>query len=210
VISVPKLWVPRAIGHSDWYRHLVAKLAGTADLAVWRVHAHVDKFLGDVDEFRAKYGREEGEIRFPREAKLVGVANSHFNVLTTAGATALWNALTQGSAGAFTNSTAALGVGDSSTAETAAQTNLQAATNAYRQVMDATFPTVSTNTATFKVTVGTGNANFQWLEWGLFSAVGTGSPPTGGTMLNRKVPAGGLGTKTSSASWAFTATISLS
>jgi hypothetical protein len=99
VISVPKLWVPRAIGHSDWYRHLVAKLAGTADLAVWRVHAHVDKFLGDVDEFRAKYGREEGEIRFPREAKLVGVANSHFNVLTTAGATALWNALTLGHRG---------------------------------------------------------------------------------------------------------------
>lgn len=50
-------------------------------------------------------------------------------------------------------------------------------------------------------TFGTGSANFPWNEWGFANA------SSGGSMLNRKVA--GLGTKTSSASWAFKAAAAL-
>jgi hypothetical protein len=185
-----------------------AEVAGRHDRAQWRAKVTREAYAADVDEYRRRYGKAEGERRFFAENAPADVKEEEGNVLTTAGITAIWNALTQGTAGAFQNATAALGVGDSATAETAAQTNLQAATNAFRQAMDATFPTVSGATVTFKATFGTGNANFTWAEWAVFSAVGSGSPPTGGTMLNRKTAA--LGTKTSAASWAFTVTITLS
>lgn len=48
-----------------------------------------------------------------------------------------------------------------------------------------------------QATFGTGSANFAWNEWGFANA------GSGGSMLNRKVA--GLGSKTSSASWAFKA-----
>jgi hypothetical protein len=178
------------------------------DRAQWRVNFKREAFAADIDEYRARHGKAEGERLFFLEHKPTEVVESEGNLLTLAGITALWNALSQGTAGAFQNATAATGVGDSTTAAANAQTNLQAGTNAFRQAMDATFPTVATDTITFKSTVGTANANFHWQEWGVFSTVGSGSPPTGGTMLNRKVV--DLGTKTSAASWAFTTTIQLS
>jgi hypothetical protein len=153
-----------------------AEVADRHDRAQWRVKATREAYAADVDEYRRRYGKAEGERRFFAENAPADVKEEEGNVLTTA--------------------------------ETAAQTNLQAATNAFRQAMDATFPTVSGATVTFKATFGTGNANFTWAEWAVFSAVGSGSPPTGGTMLNRKTAA--LGTKTSAASWAFTVTITLS
>ena len=101
----------------------------------------------------------------------------------------------------FNNANARLGVGDSTTAFAATQTDLQAATNVLRKAMDATYPTRATNVLTFKATFATGDANFAWQEWGVFNA------GTGGTMMNRKVES--LGTKTSSQSWALTATLTV-
>lgn len=65
-------------------------------------------------------------------------------------------------------------------------------------------PTVSTNQIQWSATFGTADANYVWNEWAVFNA------STGGTMLNRATPAGGLGTKTSAASWTLTVTLSLS
>lgn len=183
-------------------------LPAVNDCAKWQVRFKREAFSADVDEYRALFGKAEGERRFHAENRPTEAVEGRGNLLTTAGCTALLNALTQGSAGAYTNSTCAIGVGDSATAALVGDTNLNAGTNGYRQVMDATFPSVSGAVATFKVTVATGNGNFAWNEWGIFSSVGTGSPPTGGTMLNHKVVS--LGTKTSAASWAFTVTITLS
>lgn len=173
------------------------------DRAQWRVTFSRAAYAADIDEYRTRYGKAEGERRFFAEHRPEHVEEGEGNILTTAGATAIWNALTQGTAGAFTNATAAIGVGDSSTAESAGQTDLQATTNKVRQAVDATYPTVSGATVTFKATFGTSVANFAWNEWSVFSAT------SGGTMLNRKVPSGGLGTKTSAASWAFTVQITL-
>ena len=102
---------------------------------------------------------------------------------------------------AFNNANAHLGVGDSSTAHAAGQTDLQAATNKLRKAMDATYPSGAANVITFRSTFGTGDANWAWNEWGTFNA------SSGGTMLNRKVES--LGTKTSAQTWQFTVTLTV-
>ena len=98
----------------------------------------------------------------------------------------------------FNNANAYIGIGDSSTAHAAAQTDLQAATNKTRKAMDATYPSRSANVLTFRATFGTGDANYAWNERGIFNASSSGQ------MLSRKVIS--LGTKTSSASWQITCT----
>jgi len=101
----------------------------------------------------------------------------------------------------FNNANAALGVGDSSTAYAAAQTDLQAATNKLRKAMDATYPQRAANVLTLRSTFATTDANFAWNEWGVFNNVTLGA----GQMLQRIVSA--LGTKTSAASWQLTVTL---
>lgn len=101
----------------------------------------------------------------------------------------------------FNNANAYIGVGDSTTAFAAAQTDLQAASNKLRKAMDSTYPQRSTNVLTFRSTFATGDANFAWQEWAVFNA------SSAGTMLNRKVES--LGTKTSAQSWQITATLTV-
>lgn len=136
------------------------------------------------------------------------------NLLMYGGASCLWECLIGNGAGAggsalsvFSNANAYIGVGDSTTAEAATQTDLQAAANKLRKAVDATYPThtdgviAGAATVTFKSTFGTTDANFHWEEWGIFNGA------AGGRMLNRKVT--DLGTKTAASSWAFTITITL-
>jgi len=109
------------------------------------------------------------------------------------------DAITGGSSyNKFSNANAYIGIGDSSTAHAAAQTDLQAATNKTRKAMDATYPSRSANVLTWRSTFGTGDANYAWNERGVFNASSSGQ------MLSRKVIS--LGTKTSSASWQITCT----
>lgn len=98
----------------------------------------------------------------------------------------------------FNNANARLGVGDSTTAFSAAHTDLQAATNKLRKGMDATYPQRTGNVWVYRATFGTGEANFSWDEVGLFNAAAAGP------MLARKVEA--LGIKTSAQSWELTGT----
>lgn len=100
---------------------------------------------------------------------------------------------------AFNNANAYIGVGDSATAHSAAQTDLQAGANKLRKAMDATYPSGGANVITFRSTFATTDANWAWQEWGIFNAA------SGGTMLSRKVES--LGTKTSSQTWQFTTTL---
>lgn len=100
---------------------------------------------------------------------------------------------------AFNNANSYIGVGDSSTAYSAGQTDLVAASNKLRKAMDATYPSGGSNVLTFRSTFSTSDANFAWNEWGVFNA------SSSGTMLNRKVES--LGTKTSAQTWQFTVTL---
>jgi len=99
----------------------------------------------------------------------------------------------------FNAANAYLGVGDSTAAFAATQTDLQAATNKLRKGMDASYPQVASNVITMRATFGTSEANFAWQEWASFNAA------SGGVMQQRKVES--LGTKTSAMAWTLTVTI---
>lgn len=93
----------------------------------------------------------------------------------------------------FSNANSYFGVGDSSTAFAAAQTDLQAASNKTRKAMEPTYPIRATNVITFRAVFGTADANYAWNEWAIFNASSSGS------MLSRKVAS--LGTKDNTQSW---------
>lgn len=122
--------------------------------------------------------------------------------LTNAGAVAFasW-ALGDGLIPLLNGSNAHLGVGDSSTAFAAAQTDLQAASNKLRKAMESGYPTRSSGALTLRSLFGTSEANFAWNEWGSFNGA------SANTMVTRKVES--LGTKTNTQSWQLTATITL-
>lgn len=107
--------------------------------------------------------------------------------LVTAGLSLITDALVGGVAyPRLNNANAALGVGDSSAAFGAAQTDLQGAaapTNKIRKAMDAGYPQVSGVVITWRATFATTEANFVWNERGIFTAVAAGT----GTMLSRRV-----------------------
>ena len=94
----------------------------------------------------------------------------------------------------FGNANAYLGVGDSSTAEGAAQTGLQAVTNKLYKAMSATYPQRSGQTVTWRAAFTSAEANFAWNEF----TVANGNSDAAGN-LNRKVSA--QGTKASGQTW---------
>lgn len=134
----------------------------------------------------------------PYEDKVIGE-----NILVNAGINALLTLLAGGGGNAFNNANSYLGVGDSSTAAGATQTDLQAATNKLRKAMNATYPTYGTSQKiTFQSDFTSAEANFAWNEMAVFNA------SSAGTMLNRLVSA--QGTKTSGQTWRLTLEITLS
>lgn len=176
----------------------------------WRAKIRIDKYEADLDPYVQNLGKRFGERTFFAENTPYETLEAEGNLLMTAGANALWTALTGGSVGAFSSANAAIGVGDSTTASAASQTNLQAAVNSTRVGMSSGFPAVTNNQVQFQATFAGSVANFAWNEWGVFNSIGTGSPPSGGVMLNRAVPSGGLGVKAAGSTWTLTVTLSLS
>lgn len=121
--------------------------------------------------------------------------------LTNSGRDAIAQAIVGDSFTAFDNANATIGAGDSNTAFAAAQTDLQASSNKVRKVMEVGYPQRVANVLTFRALFGTGDANWQWNEWGIFNAA------TDGTMFNRKVE--DLGSKTSAQSWLITCDLTI-
>lgn len=101
----------------------------------------------------------------------------------------------------LSGSNAHLGVGDSNTAFTTAQTDLQAASNKLRKAMESTYPQRSSNQLVFRALFGTADANWAWQEHGVFNN------PTVGQMWSRKVES--LGTKANTQSWQLTVTVTV-
>lgn len=132
----------------------------------WSVLWRSESYPGlDIDEYRAKYGKEMGEWAFfsanrPQECREV-----RDNLLMISGASLIWQCLTgngtatSAQATTYINNTQGyLGVGDSTTTEASTQTDLQAASNKTRQVMDATYP-LHTDGTTAKTITGATNAS---------------------------------------------------
>lgn len=124
------------------------------------------------------------------------------NILLNEGIGALLLLLTGGAETAFNNANARLGVGDSTTAESAAQTDLVAATNKTYVAMAATYPQIAGQTVTFRAVFGSAAANYAWQEFIV---------DNGGTALktlNRKVS--NQGTKVAGQTWTLDLAITFS
>lgn len=139
------------------------------------------------------------------------------NLVMNGGVSCIWECLEGSGSGTpggsltyFDNTNAAIGVGDSSTAAAATQTDLQAATNKLRVAMDATYPVHTDGVVTgsrsvvYQSTFSTSQANYAWEEWGVFNSATAAT----GRMLNRKVVS--LGTKPNTDSWVFQVTLTIS
>lgn len=130
------------------------------------------------------------------------VAEFEGNLLVNTGINEAMDLICGATATAFNNANAYIGVGDSSTAASASDTDLLG-TNKTRKAQDATYPTSGTSQkATWKSTFGSADANYAWEEFGVFNA------STGGVMLNRKVSS--QGTKASGQTWVVSLEITLS
>lgn len=168
----------------------------THEAVVWHARWKIERYSGDW----------AGDDIVAGLAPLLDVLEGDGNLLMYGGSSALWERLIGTGVTAFDNSNAYLGVGDSNTAASATQTDLQASSNKLRKAMDATYPqhtdgTGSTTNATitFRSTFASGDANFAWEEWALFNA------SSSGRMLNRKAVS--MGTKTSAQTWTLTVTL---
>jgi hypothetical protein len=102
----------------------------------------------------------------------------------------------------FTNANSSIGAGNGAGAFSNAHTDLQGGSK-FRQPVDASYPTRAGNVLTFRATFPTGQANFDWNEWGVFNT----QAQSGGTMMNRKPET--LGAKTTAQAWQFTATLTV-
>jgi len=181
----------------------------------WAPLVRVEKY----DDDQTRWVARQSGIRHPQgrhfeaaDLEPYETVEAAGNLLTTAGLQRLTNLLIGAGGTALTNTTARLGVGNSSTAAAVGQTDLQAAAgaaNRYFMPQDATYPTAVNGVVTLKSTWATGDGNFVWAEW--CSDIGTATVTAGATvnalMLNRAVQA--LGTK-ASGSWVLTSTITIS
>jgi len=163
--------------------------------AIWKARLRVDKY--DAADMR-----------------LLDVLEKEDNLFMYGGVSNTWQSLIGNGTGTsgqtltyFNNANAYIGVGDSTTAAAATQTDLQAASNKVRVGMVATYPqhtdgtTSGSATITFQASFGSAVGNFAWQEWGLFNGA------SGGRMLNRSVTS--LGTKGSGSVWVFTVSLTL-
>lgn len=200
------------------------------DTIEWGVLARVEKFdASDIKQYR-KRGRIERAL-FQEDENGIRVARAHLvrvgikpyevvesvgNLLTTAGVTRVWNLTgNQGATQAYDNTHTRIGVGNTANAagtEAAADTDMAGASKYYNLVDSGAGvggPIITTNQLKYVSTFATGNGNFAWNEWGIDNGTAGGATVTA-PLLNHKIVSGGLGTKTSSASWAFTVTVTLS
>ena len=125
------------------------------------------------------------------------------NILVNTGINEMWKLIAGGTATAFNNANAYLGVGDSDTVAGATQTDLLAVTNKLRKAMNATYPVLGTSQKiTFQSDFGADEANFEWKEFAVFNA------GSAGVMMNRKVSSQGI--KASGQTWRLSLEITLS
>lgn len=121
------------------------------------------------------------------------------NMLLNAGIGLLWDLAIGAGGTAWNNANARIGVGDSTTAEAAGQTALQAATNKTYRAMAASYPQRSAQKVTWRAVFAAADANYDWREF---------TVDNGTIALNRKVQ--NLGTKAAGSEWTLDVEITLS
>ena len=123
-------------------------------------HATVEKRTEDYDDALGRYlargaSRFEAETKAARAVRPYEMVVGDYNAMVNAGIDALLLLLTGGGGTAFNNANAFLGVGASSTAWAATQTDLL--TTPTRKAMKATYPVTGTHLMTFQSDFLTGD-----------------------------------------------------
>lgn len=155
----------------------------------WKAKWTIEKYQND-DAFKSQNPFEVKEV--------------DYNLALNEGINLLWSLVCGGAGTAFDNSNAYLGVGDSSAAEAATQTGLQAVTNKLYKGMEAGYPTYGTaQKATWRAVFDGTEANWAWAEFTVANGDSDAS-----VNLNRKVSA--QGTKVSGQIWTLQVEITLS
>lgn len=198
----------RAIGR-DGAR--VAIGATPFETGFWRTVWTCEKWSQEACDFVARKLERAGELvlpdempsellrRFvvPEELRVI-----EGNLLLNEGIQELWDlGIAAGGTTAYNNANADIGVGDSTTAAAATQTDLQAATNKLFKAMVATYPIRTNQTVDFRSDFTSAEANFAWQEWSVRNGT------TRNKNLNRKVES--LGTK-ATGTWTLTASLTIS
>lgn len=149
-------------------------------------------------------GRVRGTLRIERfdaSGQFEGVDEFH-NLFLTSGINELWNLFSGQGANVFNNANATIGIGDSSTAPAAGQTDLQAGANKTYKGMDGGYPQPpSAGSIVYRATFGSTDANYAWNE---FVLKHSGS----GICLDRGT--GSFGTKAAGTTWVATLTLTIS
>jgi hypothetical protein len=166
------------------------------DLAQWECRYRLEKRDGDINACNSL----EERLNFLENTKPYAVIEGEGNCLLNTGIDEMWDLIVGDSANHFSNASAQIGVGDSSTAAAPTQTDLQATTNKTYKGMETGYPTSTSQKATFKASFGASEANYTWNEWVVKQS-------SSGKCLNRKVES--LGTK-SSGTWTLEVSITLS
>lgn len=167
------------------------------ELANWLCRYRLSKYHENIEPY---WGRE---AEFYQLFKPYEVIEGEGNCLLNSGIDEMWDLVTGAVSGAdhiFDNAHAQIGVGDSDTAADPTDTDLKAASNKTYKGMEASYPTSTSQKATFKSSFGASDANYAWKEWVVKQS-------TSAKCLNRKVES--LGTK-SGGTWTLEVSITLS
>ena len=174
-VDVPTILLPR-----DPHHEFVRVMA----------HATVEKRTQDYDDALGLYlvrgaSRFEAETKAARAIRPYEVIVGDYNAMVDNGIDLALLLLVGGGGTAYSNANARLGVGDSATAWATTQADLVAATNKLRKGMNATYPVTGVKKQTFRSDFLTGEANWVWNEWGIFTGATNDETPAHGRGLER-------------------------
>lgn len=171
--------------------------------ALWTIYKWGNDSTGEIAQFLQNGGSlEQVMSMFGVEPEIEKIEN---NIALNEGLQELIDIII-GASGTHTkwdSTDAYLGVGDNSGSESTAQTGLLATTNKLYKGMDSGYPQRTNQTAEWRATFGTSEANFHWQE---FTVANAGSDS--GKNLNRKVS--DQNTKTNSDTWTLSLQITFS
>jgi hypothetical protein len=169
--------------------------------SVWRIAKFKDE-NGVIEDMLRKGAAVEDVIRKYPEA-FIGIEEFEGNIALNEGLGELIDIICGlGTPTKWDSTNARLGVGDSNTAESATQTGLQG-TNKTFKAMDTGYPTRSNQTAEWRATFGSTDANYHWYEYTVVNAA-----DDTGKNLNRKVA--DKGTKAYGETWTLSLQITFS
>ena len=181
-------------------------MENTLDRVSWKAHWRIDKFRDPDDQIAKKLqaGLPMAEALRLYADMYISAEAFEANIALNEGLQELIDIICGlGTPTKWDSTNARLGVGDSNAAESASQTGLQAATNKTFKAMDTGYPQRSNQTAEWRATFGSADANYAWEEYTVANAA-----DDTGKNLNRKTSS--KGTKSSGESWVLSLQITFS